>query len=112
MVGRESAGENKKFCLFSINILLTSDLFISSQEQQIERVKKWLQLRNRDSDHRVQVEERRRKLEDETKVAIDFTLTTRKWKLFCARVLFSRLNSTKYYDEKKNENKEQSMCGK
>jgi hypothetical protein len=38
------------------------------QQQQIERVKKWLQLRNRDTDHRSQVEERRRKREEETKV--------------------------------------------
>ena len=38
------------------------------QQQQVERVKKWLQLRNRDSDHRTQVEERRRKREEEAKV--------------------------------------------
>ena len=38
------------------------------QQQQVERVKKWLQLRNRDSDHRTQVEERRKKREEEAKV--------------------------------------------
>jgi len=31
-------------------------------------VKKWLQLRNRDTDHRSQVEERRKKREEEAKV--------------------------------------------
>ena len=40
------------------------------QQQQLERVKKWLQLRNRDTDHRTQVEERRRKREDEAKVKV------------------------------------------
>lgn len=34
-------------------------------------MKKWLQLRNRDSDHRIQVEERRRKREEEAKVWIE-----------------------------------------
>lgn len=43
-------------------------LFNFRQQQQVERVKKWLQLRNRDSDHRLQVEERRRKREEEAKV--------------------------------------------
>ncbi len=38
------------------------------QQQQLERVKKWLQLRNRDNDHRSQVEERRRKRDEEAKV--------------------------------------------
>ncbi len=38
------------------------------QQQQVERVKKWLQLRNRDGDHRLQVEERRKKREEEAKV--------------------------------------------
>jgi hypothetical protein len=41
---------------------------IHRQQQQLERVKKWLQLRNRDTDHRIKVEERRRKREEETKV--------------------------------------------
>jgi hypothetical protein len=35
-------------------------------------VKKWLQLRNRDTDHRSQVEERRRKREEEAKVEENF----------------------------------------
>jgi hypothetical protein len=38
------------------------------QQQQLERVKKWLQLRNRDNDHRSQVEERRKKRDEEAKV--------------------------------------------
>ena len=42
--------------------------FLLRQQQQLERVKKWLQLRNRDNDHRSQVEERRRRREDEAKV--------------------------------------------
>lgn len=41
------------------------------QQQQLERVKKWLQLRNRDIDHRTQVEERRKKREEEAKAKID-----------------------------------------
>ncbi|CAF4266950.1 unnamed protein product, partial [Rotaria magnacalcarata] len=41
------------------------------QQQQVERVKKWLQLRNRDGDHRLQVEERRRKREEEARAKID-----------------------------------------
>jgi hypothetical protein len=40
----------------------------SRQQQQLERVKKWLQLRNRDTDHRSQVEERRKKRDEEAKV--------------------------------------------
>lgn len=43
-------------------------LNISRQQQQLERVKKWLQLRNRDSDHRAQVEQRRRQIEEENRV--------------------------------------------
>lgn len=43
-------------------------VFLFRQQQQVERVKKWLQLRNRDCDHRVQVEERRKKREEEAKV--------------------------------------------
>lgn len=42
--------------------------FSSRQQQQLERMKKWLQLRNRDTDHRTQVEERRKKREEEAKV--------------------------------------------
>jgi len=41
------------------------------QQQQLERMKKWLQLRNRDTDHRTQVEERRKKREEEAKAKID-----------------------------------------
>jgi hypothetical protein len=47
-------------------------LYIYRQQQQLERVKKWLQLRNRDTDHRTQVEERRRKREEEAKVHLYF----------------------------------------
>jgi len=43
-------------------------LYIYRQQQQLDRVKKWLQLRNRDTDHRAQVEERRRKRDEEAKV--------------------------------------------
>jgi hypothetical protein len=46
--------------------------YIHRQQQQLERVKKWLQLRNRDTDHRTQVEERRRKREEEAKVFYSF----------------------------------------
>lgn len=42
--------------------------FIHRQQQQLTRVKRWLQLRNRDNQHRSKVEERRRKREEETKV--------------------------------------------
>lgn len=62
------------------------------QQQQLERMKKWLQLRNRDHDHRNQVEERRRKREEEAKVdwfsmncecfisiSIDFSLGEDRW---------------------------------
>ncbi|CAF3965367.1 unnamed protein product [Rotaria sp. Silwood2] len=48
------------------------------QQQQVERVKKWLQLRNRDCDHRLQVEERRRKREEEAKAKIDELLRREK----------------------------------
>jgi hypothetical protein len=48
--------------------LLLLFLVLRRQQQQLERVKKWLQLRNRDSDHRSQVEERRKKREEEAKV--------------------------------------------
>jgi hypothetical protein len=41
-------------------------------------VKKWLQLRNRDTDHRSQVEERRRKREEEAKAKIDDLLRREK----------------------------------
>lgn len=41
------------------------------QQQQLERVKKWLQLRNRDIDHRTQVEERRKRREEEAKAKIE-----------------------------------------
>jgi hypothetical protein len=43
-------------------------LYLYRQQQQLERVKKWLQLRNRDTDHRTKVEERRKKREEEAKV--------------------------------------------
>jgi hypothetical protein len=43
-------------------------LYIYRQQQQLDRVKKWLQLRNRDTDHRAQVEERRKKRDEEAKV--------------------------------------------
>ena len=42
-------------------------LYICRQQQQLDRVRKWLQLRNRDTDHRVQVEERRKRLDQHTK---------------------------------------------
>ena len=45
--------------------------FFFRQQQQLERVKKWLQLRNRDIDHRTQVEERRKKREEEAKAYAD-----------------------------------------
>ncbi|CAF3382512.1 unnamed protein product [Rotaria socialis] len=48
------------------------------QQQQVERVKKWLQLRNRDGDHRLQVEERRRKREEEARAKIDEILRREK----------------------------------
>ena len=51
----------------SLSLPLTHLLFFR-QQQQLERMKKWLQLRNRDTDHRTQVEERRRKREEEAKV--------------------------------------------
>ena len=57
-------------CFFLL-ILSSRSIFlldICRQQQQLERVKKWLQLRNRDIDHRAQVEERRRKREEEIKV--------------------------------------------
>ncbi|CAF1645240.1 unnamed protein product [Rotaria magnacalcarata] len=41
------------------------------QQHQLVKVKTWLQLRNRDTDHRSQVEERRRKREEQTKVKIE-----------------------------------------
>ncbi|CAM2707856.1 unnamed protein product [Rotaria socialis] len=41
------------------------------QQHQLVKVKKWLQLRNRDTDHRSQVEERRRKREEQSKVKIE-----------------------------------------
>ena len=50
-------------------------------------MKKWLQLRNRDTDHRTQVEERRRKREEETKVFL-FLIS----KLFFLLLCFSRQN--------------------
>jgi hypothetical protein len=43
-------------------------VYLYRQQQQLERVKKWLQLRNRDTDHRTKVEERRKKREEEAKV--------------------------------------------
>jgi hypothetical protein len=43
-------------------------LTIYRQQQHIERVKNWLERRNRDIDHRLQVEERRRKRDQEIKV--------------------------------------------
>ncbi|CAF3988289.1 unnamed protein product, partial [Adineta steineri] len=48
------------------------------QQQQLERVKKWLQLRNRDTDHRSQVEERRRKRDEEAKAKLDELLRREK----------------------------------
>ncbi|CAF1658959.1 unnamed protein product, partial [Adineta ricciae] len=48
------------------------------QQQQLQRVKKWLQLRNRDTDHRLQVEERRKKREEEAKAKIDEILRREK----------------------------------
>jgi hypothetical protein len=49
-------------------------LYIYRQQQQLERVKKWLQLRNRDTDHRIKVEERRKKREEEAKVCSFFPI--------------------------------------
>ena len=57
---------------------------IYRQQQQLERVQKWLELRNRDTDHRSQVEERRRKREEEAKV-IDASASRPLTYLFCAR---------------------------
>ncbi|CAF1477109.1 unnamed protein product, partial [Didymodactylos carnosus] len=48
------------------------------QQQQLERVKKWLQLRNRDVDRRSAVEERRKKREEEAKVKIEELLKKEK----------------------------------
>ncbi|UJR36390.1 hypothetical protein I4U23_029114 [Adineta vaga] len=48
------------------------------QQQQLDRVRKWLQLRNRDTDHRLQVEERRKKREEEAKAKIDEILRREK----------------------------------
>ena len=48
--------------------IYTYRTFSFRQQQQLERMKKWLQLRNRDTDHRTQVEERRKKREEEAKV--------------------------------------------
>ncbi len=47
-------------------------MYLYRQQQQLEKVKKWLQLRNRDTDHRTKVEERRRKREEEAKVCFFF----------------------------------------
>jgi hypothetical protein len=49
-------------------------------------VKKWLQLRNRDTDHRAQVEERRRKRDEEAKVY--FFLYYKNVKIFFYSLLF------------------------
>ncbi|CAF0833826.1 unnamed protein product [Rotaria sordida] len=48
------------------------------QQQHLEKVKKWLELRNRDIDHRSQVEERRKKREEQTKVKIEEILRREK----------------------------------
>ncbi|CAF2399776.1 unnamed protein product [Rotaria sp. Silwood2] len=48
------------------------------QQQHLEKVKKWLELRNRDTGHRSQVEERRKKREEETKVKIEEILRREK----------------------------------
>jgi hypothetical protein len=61
-------------------------LYIYRQQQQLDRVKKWLQLRNRDTDHRAQVEERRRKRDEEAKVY--FFLYYKNVKIFFYSLLF------------------------
>ncbi|CAF0817702.1 unnamed protein product, partial [Didymodactylos carnosus] len=48
------------------------------QQQQLERVKRWLQLRNRDVDRRSAVEERRKKREEEAKLRIEELLRKEK----------------------------------
>jgi len=57
------------------------------QQQQLERVKKWLQLRNRDIDHRTQVEERRKKREEEAKVEFLF-FSLSPWQILICCVFF------------------------